>query len=324
MSQQPLVSIVVPVFNGGRFLRECLDSALTQSHAALELVVLDNASTDDTGDIAEHTARNDPRVRVFRNKSTLKPIENWNRAMTLMSDEARYCRVLHADDVLYPNSIAALVAVAETDPAIGIVGSLRQRGDHIECEGLPTDRQVFDGAEMARRFLRREIFALAPTSALLRADLIRARQPFYPPHLLHADLAAWLDILDEVKFGFVHEILAFSRVHEDSITATVAERKQTLMREWLVLLRDYGPCYFAPAELARLERDHLAQCHRLLVRGLATGSGRDFLQFHLEGLRQADRAPRALDYARAALTELREALRQPQKLIKYWHQPRLR
>lgn len=319
-----LISIVVPVFNGGRFLRECLDSALTQSHAALEVVVLDNASTDDTPLIAAQAAANDCRVRVFRNQTTLKPIDNWNRAMTLMCGKARYCRVLHADDTLYPGSLARLVALADSDPEIGIVGSLRQRGDIIECEGLPTDREVFDGAAVARQFLRREVFALAPTSGLLRADLVRARQPFYPPHLLHADLAAWLDILDEVKFGFVHEILAFSRVHEDSITATLAERKQTLMREWLVLLRDYGPRYLAPTELARLERDHLARCHRLLVRGLARGNGRDFLDFHLEGLRQAGRMPRPLDYARAAVAELGEALRQPQKLFKYWHQPRLR
>lgn len=321
MSSAPLVSIVVPVFNGARFLQECLESALTQDHAALEVVVLDNASTDATGAIAGALARRDARVRLFRNPATLGPIANWNRAMTLMSGEARYCRVLHADDALYPGSLAALVALAESDRRIGIVGSLRRRGERLECAGLPTDRAVFDGRDVARLFLRRQVFALAPTSGLLRAELVRARQPFYPPHLLHADLAAWLDILDGVKFGFVHQVLAFSRVHEDSITATLAERRQTLMREWLTLLRDYGPRYFAAAELARLERQHLARCHRLLLRGLASGSGRDFLAFHLEGLRQAGRAPTPLDYARAAVAELGQALRQPQKLVKHWHRP---
>jgi glycosyltransferase involved in cell wall biosynthesis len=324
MSDAALVSIVVPVFNGGRYLRECLASALTQDHAAVEIVVLDNASTDDTREIVEHYARNDPRVRLFRNEVTLRPIDNWNRAMVLMSEQARYCRVLHADDTLYPASISTLVELAESDAQIGIVGSLRLRGRRIECAGLPGDRQVFDGGDVARLFLRREVFALAPTSGLLRADLVRARQPFYPPHLLHADLAAWLDILHQVKFGFVHEILAFSRVHEESITATLAERKQTLMREWLPLLRDYGPRYFSAAELAELEQDHLTRCHRLLLRSLANGSGREFIDFHLEGLRQAGRPPTAFDYARAVATELREALRRPQKLIKYWHQPRLR
>lgn len=323
MTQPPLVSIIVPVFNGGRFLRECLDSALSQDHAALELVVLDNARTDDTGAIAARYARNDSRVRVLRNDTTLKPIDNWNRAMALMSDQARYCRVLHADDLLYAGSISRMVALAESDPAIGIVGSLRQRGPNVECGGLPIGQQIFDGSYVARLFLRRQVFALAPTSGLLRADLVRARNPFYPPHLLHADIAAWLDILDRAKFGFVHEILSFSRVHEDSITATVAERRQTLMREWLVLLRDYGPRYFFGLELAELERAHLARCHRLLLRGLLGGRGRAFLAFHLDGLRQAGRTPRPRDYAAAAIAELRSALRQPEKLISYWHRPRL-
>lgn len=324
MPQSPLVSIVVPVYNGGRFLRQCLDSALTQNHAAIEVVVLDNASTDDTAAIAMNYAHHDRRVRPFRNETTLKPIDNWNVALTQMSADAAYCRVLHADDMLYPDGIAKLVALAQSDPEIGIVGSLRQRGEGLECQGLPANREEFDGVEVARLFLRRQVFALAPTSALLRADLVRARQPFYPPHLLHADLAAWLDILDTVKFGFVHEVLAFSRVHEDSITATLAERKQTLMREWLVLLRDYGPRYLGTAELAQLEREHLARCHRMLLRGLASGGGREFLDFHLEGLRQAGRAPTPADYARAAVAELGELLRQPQRLFKHWHQPHLR
>jgi hypothetical protein len=122
----------------------------------------------------------------------------------------------------------------------------------------------------------------------------------------------------------VHEILTFSRVHEDSITATLAERRQTLMREFLVLLREYGPRYLAQAELAELERQHVARCYRLLLRGFATGSGREFLRFHLEGLRQAGRSPTPFDYARAAMAELRDALRQPEKLIRYWHHARLR
>lgn len=324
MVQPPLVSIIVPVFNGGRFLRECLDSALSQSHAALELVILDNASTDDTAAIARHYACNDGRVRVLRNETTLAPIDNWNRAIALMSDRARYCRVLHADDALYAGSLSRMVALAESDPAIGIVGSLRRRGTGVECGGLPADQQVFDGGHVARLFLRRQVFALAPTSGLLRADLVRARNPFYPNHLLHADLAAWLDVLDQVKFGFVHEILSFSRVHEGSITATVAERRQTLMREWLVLLRDYGPRYFSSLELAELEREHLARCHRLLLRGLFGGSGREFLAFHLDGLRLAGRRPSLRDYAAAAFAELGAVLRQPGKLVSYRHRPRLR
>ncbi len=323
MPQSSLVSIVVPVFNGARYLEECLDSALAQQGVALELVVLDNASTDDTPAIAAAFARRDSRVRIFRNDATLPPIDNWNRAMGLMSAQATWCRVLHADDALYEGSLARMVALGDSDPRIGIVGSLRRRGQHVECEGLPRERTVFDGAEVARLFLRGEVFALAPTSGLLRAELVRARQPFYPPHLLHADLAAWLDILDGVQFGFVHDILSFSRVHEDSITATVAERRRTLMREYLVLLRDYGPRYLPAGELAALERRHVARCHRMLLRERLGGGSRDVIDYHLEGLRAAGCAPGLADYVRAGAAELGMLLRDPAKLITYWHRLRL-
>lgn len=319
MPDQPFVSVVTPVYNGGRYLRECIDSVLSQSRGDFEHVILDNASTDDTREIVEAYARRDRRIRMFRNDATLPPIDNWNRAVALMSDDSVYCRILHADDTLYPDCLEAMTGIAESAPGIGIVGSLRLRGTTIECGGLPEARQVFAGSDVARMFLRQEVFALAPTSGLVRSDLVRARRPFYPPHLLHADIAAYLDILDSVDFAFVHRPLCFSRVHAESITTTIAERRQTLMREWLHLLQAYGPRYFARDELAALERGHLARCHRLLVRGFVTGRGRSFLGYHLEGLRDGGRTPTPIDYAIAIAAELGASIRHPGKFARNLH-----
>src|SRR5690606_25531534 len=98
-------------------------------------------------------------------------------------------------------------------------------------------------------------------------------------------------LLDQVDFGFIHEVLFFSREHAGSITTTVAEVRQTLIREWLFLLQDYGLRYFTRAELDELEEKHLRRWYRLLVRGAITGRGRDYLNFHLAGLREARGRP---------------------------------
>ncbi|HEX6958882.1 MAG TPA: glycosyltransferase family 2 protein [Ferrovibrio sp.] len=316
-SSQPFVSIVTPVYNGARFLKECIESALQQSYGDFEHVILDNASTDGSREIAEQYAAADRRIRVVSNPATLPMVENWNRAMEQISERSTYCKVLHADDLIYPDCLSKMVDLAVRNPSIGMVGSLRLRGTFVECEGLPKERSVFPGAEVARLYLRQDVFGFAPTSGLIRADLVRGTRPFYPPRYLHSDLANYLDLLDRVDYGFVHEVLCFSRIHEDSMTTLVTSQRQTLMREWLLMLQEYGPRYFGPEELARLERDHLRRCYRLLVRGLVTGRGRDFLQYHLAGLRAAQRAPSIATLGRAMVAEFGAAIAHPKKALRH-------
>lgn len=317
MSEAPSVSVVTPVYNGGRFLDECIRSVRQQSRGDFEYVILDNASTDDTADIIARHAAADARIRAHRNERTLPVIENWNRSMRLISAQTRYCRVLHADDTMPPDALDRSIAVAERHPSVGIVGSLRQRGPKTECGGLPTDRELFPGREIGRLFLREEVFALAPTSNLLRADLVRAREDFYPTEYLHADLAVYFELLQECDVGFVHDTLAFSREHEDSITVKVAKRKETLLREWLLMLQRYGPAFMPADELAEVERTFLRRYYRNLVRGLVTLRGREFLRYHLAGLRQAGRSPSALDLAGAVGRETWTALTRPDKLRRH-------
>jgi glycosyltransferase involved in cell wall biosynthesis len=319
--QEVPVSIVTPVYNGARFIAECIESALAQTYRHFEYVILDNASTDDTPGIIARYAQRDSRIRVHRNDSTLWVIDNWNRALQYVSPDSRYCKVLHADDTMTPDCLAKLVDVALRQPSAGIIGALRLRGETVECRGLPP-RETFPGAEVARLFMRREVFALAPSSGFIRADLVRARRPFYPNAYLHADIAAYLDILATHDFGFVHEVLSFSRKHENSITATVAEKKQTMMKEWLPMLRQYGPKFFKPDELARMEDAFLRRYYRVLIRSAVTGRGWDFWNDHLAGLREAKRAPGFTDLCVAAFAELIQSVSRPGKLYRHlrpWH-----
>ncbi|MDX9859595.1 MAG: glycosyltransferase family 2 protein [Rhodospirillales bacterium] len=317
MNGSAFVSVVTPVYNGGEFLDECMASVRAQSHAQFEHVILDNASTDETHAIASHHAAQDPRIRLHRNAHTLPVIDNWNRALELMSGDSRYCRILHADDTMHPECLERTVEVAERHPAVGIVGCFRLRGRHVQCEGLPEDREAFTGREIARLFLRQEVFAFAPTSNLLRADLVRSRRPFYPSAYLHADLAIYLDLLQSVDFGFVHDVLAYSREHGESITMTVAERNQTLLKEWLLLLQRYGPRFFSEAEMAELERSHLRRYYRNLVRGFVKRRERAYFDYHLAGLKEAGRQPTALDLLGAASRELLAAIAHPGKLRRH-------
>src|SRR5690606_31773542 len=117
------------------------------------------------------------------------------------------------------------------------------------------------------------------------------------------DLAAYFNILDGTRFAFAHDVLAFSRTHAESVTSTLTERKRTLLRDWLMLLREFGPRYFSPDERAALERRFLRRYHRILVRETILGAGPEFRAYHLEGLRAAGCAPGVADIARAVIAE---------------------
>ncbi len=315
MGTSAFVSIVVPIYNGAAFLADCIESALSQSHGDFELVALDNGSTDGTREILEKFAAVDRRIRVFANSSTIPVIRNWNLAVSFASPKSSYIKILHADDSLYPDCLTKMVAVAERHPEVGVIGSLRHRGSDLECLGLPLAEEAFDGRLIVRDFLHQRRFVLAPSSSLFRADLVRARQPFYPEDLLHADIAICLALLLRSDFGFVHEALTHSRVHAGSITATVATHQQTLLREWLSLLRRFGPDFLSDRELDALTTRHLHRCHRMLVRAFVVGRGRSFIEFHLDGLHAAGFPPKAMDYARAALFDAATVVRHPRKLL---------
>lgn len=317
MPHQPLVSVVTPAYNAAAYLKECIESVLNQSYSNFEYVLLDNASADGTRDIAESYARRDPRIRVYANDATVPMIENWNRAIEKISNESVHCKILHADDFLYADCLTKMVGLAESVPDVGIVGSLRLRGDRIECEGLPRNQDVFSGLEVARMFLRREVFGFAPTSGLVRSDLVRTRRPFYPAKYLHSDVAVYFDLLDRIKFGFIHEVLTFSRTHENSMTTTVTKPNQTLMREWPFMLQEFGSRYFSPDEFDALERTYLRDYHRMLVRSLVTRRSVDFVMFHLAGLRAANRPPTALDVGAAVAAELAASVTRPFKLYRH-------
>jgi hypothetical protein len=208
-----------------------------------------------------------------------------------MSPAADYCWLLPADDMMYPHALERMLALALRHPSVGIVGSLRQRGEIIECRGLPKHREVFSGREIGRLFLEQRVFAIAPTTNLVRSDLVKMRRPFFPTRYFHEDIAAFLDVLRQCDFGFVHEVLAFSRTHQGSVTQTIAAPQQTVLRDTLRMLIEFGPDYFEPAELRRIERRHLRRYYRRILRSYLERGGAAFRRDHLPVLRDLDRAP---------------------------------
>src|SRR4051812_44675555 len=110
---KPLVSILTPVYNGEEFFVEAIESVLKQTYENFEYIIINNCSKDRTLEIATAYAAKDSRIRVHDNKTFVGVIENHNIAFGLMSPEAKYCKVVSADDFIFPECVASLVQAAE-------------------------------------------------------------------------------------------------------------------------------------------------------------------------------------------------------------------
>src|SRR5262245_60354195 len=116
MSAAPPITIGLPVYNREKYLRTALDSLLNQTFGDFELVICDNASTDDTPTIAQEYAARDKRVRFFRNDANVGANRNFNRVFHL--SRGKYLKWSTSDDYWAPQTLAQLFPIIDHDPEI--------------------------------------------------------------------------------------------------------------------------------------------------------------------------------------------------------------
>jgi glycosyltransferase involved in cell wall biosynthesis len=294
----PLVTVVTPVYNDGRYLRECIESVRAQHHARWEYVIVDNRSTDDSLAIAREYAARDPRIRVVVNQDHVGVIRNHNIAFRCVSPESAYCKVVQADDWLFPECLTAMVALAERHPSVAIVSAYRLNGAWVDLDGLVNARElrgpslaldglpwltsVVSGRDVCRASLLGAPYVFGtPTSLLFRADAVRRHETFYDEASLHSDKGACFETLRDADFGFVHQVLTYSRAHDEDGTVTaVSQRFNTLLAGNLAILTKYGPGCLEPEEYDRCLREHLDRYYAVLAKSLVARPGRDFWEFH--------------------------------------------
>src|SRR5262245_33443773 len=149
-----VVSVVTPVYNGGPFIAECVESVLAQTYDAFEYVICDNHSTDDTGSIVARYAREDRRIRVVRPDRFLPQIANWNLAVGHAAPASTYLKFVEADDTLAPSCLERMVALGDDNPSVGVIGSLRTVSNgEIDLDGVPPTTDLVPGAWLMRQQL---------------------------------------------------------------------------------------------------------------------------------------------------------------------------
>ena len=190
-SHRPRVSIGMPVYNGGRYLEEALQSVLSQSYEDFDVVISDNASTDDTEEICRTYARSDERIRYFRLRQNYGIIYNFNNVFRLST--GKYFKWAASDDVCGPDYLLKAVQVLEEDPSVVLVWAtavgIDERGQQVpmryEVSDLNSPNSVYspDPTVRFRRLLRNIWWTEGPFHGVIRAATLAQTRWLVPPHI---------------------------------------------------------------------------------------------------------------------------------------------
>jgi glycosyltransferase involved in cell wall biosynthesis len=310
----PLVSVVTPVYNGEKYLAECIESVVAQKYKNWEYAIVNNCSKDRTREIAERYARMDNRINVYNYEEFVGVIQNHNRALRLISPHSKYCKIVSADDWIYPECIERQVEVAEGHPSVGIVGSLAVSGTEVFGIGLPLKMNFFSGREVCRlRLLGANIIG-SPASLLFRAEVVRNEEAFFPGYAPNADIAACFRTLQYFDYGYVHQILSFVRIHEESVSSGLMGF-YPFQVDQIEFLVTYGNTYLTPEEFEKRMEELLAVYYEYLAVGVVNFRNSKFWDYHKNRMRGIGIDLSYTRIAKATIGKLLDLLFNPKQTI---------
>jgi glycosyltransferase involved in cell wall biosynthesis len=270
MAASPRVSIGLPVYNGATFLLNTVEALLSQTFSDFELIISDNASTDETQAICEGFAASDPRVRYYR--SPVNRGAAWNYNETFRLAQGRYFKWSAHDDVCAPEFLARCVSVLDNSPDVVLVYTHVRLldADGALLHRLPYPAVAVDPCDVARRFRSvleqtgcYAIFGLIRSEAVAKAPL-REWAAADRNQLARFALLGPFHRIEEDLFYFRSHAGRSVKVHPDMLGQTLwfAPERRGLILPRLDALTDFSTAVLAaPLNL----RDRLRCLYQLVA-----------------------------------------------------------
>ncbi|MEM9904053.1 MAG: glycosyltransferase family 2 protein [Cyanobacteria bacterium P01_D01_bin.44] len=268
----PTISVCVPTFNAGKYLRACLDSILSQTFIDFELLIVDNHSSDQTHTIIEEYAEFDPRIRIVRNEHNIGAVGNFNRCLELA--QGKWIKFVFADDFIAPSCLEKMLAASKPDSALvccrrdflfepGIQEETKKYYlKHLSewsIENLfssSTDISANDFCKVILDYFQHNIVG-EPTAVMLHRNTFYRFGTFNTHIIGIADIEYWTRVAIHTGLIYVPYTLATSRVHGESVTSKIVANKhyRKTKLDRLILLHDFvfHPNY-APLRVAASHR----------------------------------------------------------------------
>ena len=230
MNNFPKVSVLIPTYNRAKIIMETLNSAVNQTYKNIEIIVVDNKSTDNTYEILKEFAKLHPNVKVYQNEENIGPVRNWRRCLDYATGE--YVKILWSDDLIAPTFIEKTLPYLMDHEDVGFVFTgteifnddtgQRTKAYFIGGTGIYDTKKFIEGSLLGGSF------PFSPGNALFRKKDIEKNLLIDIPnkigndskmHAIGPDLLIYLlTAKDYPRFAFVDETLSFFRAHRKSIT----------------------------------------------------------------------------------------------------------
>jgi len=235
----PKVSILIPVYNRKKIILQTLNSAVNQTYKNIEIIVVDNKSTDNTFEVVKEFAKYHPNVRVYQNEENIGPVRNWRKCLDYATGE--YVKILWSDDLIAPTFIEKTLQFLVDQGDVGFVFTgteifnddtgMRIKAYFIGNTGIYDTRKFIEGSLLGGSFP----VPVSPGNAIFRKKDVDKNLIIDIPNKIGSDFkmhAIGNDVLIYLltaktypKFAFINETLSFFRAHKGSISISTNKTK---------------------------------------------------------------------------------------------------
>lgn len=218
--KKPKVSVIMAVYNGEKYLKECIDSILNQTFSDFEFIIINDGSTDKTEEIVKNAMKKDKRIKLISNKENRGRAVARNQGLKIANGE--YIAVIDSDDIALPQRLEKQVKFLDENQDVGLVGTwfyvIDEDGKIIGKEKNPVSDEM----------IREKILKAMPfchSSLMWRKECIEKVGGYRKEFSLSQDYDLVLRISEKYKVANIPEFLCMRRYHPDAITV-IKKREQ--------------------------------------------------------------------------------------------------
>jgi len=240
MNRKELVSILIPVYNREKYIKETIESGLNQTYSNIEIIVFDNHSDDDTWKILTSNYSNNSKIKLFRNEQNIGPVRNW--ALCINAASGVYGKILWSDDLLDTKYIERTINFLKNDD-VGLVFTKALIFNEEKRKKIFTYNIGNSGKYSSNIFIENVLsgkrFPKSPGCAIFRLKDLKKSLTIDIPNKINVDFSMTaigndllfflLTLKDYPYFYFINEPLSLFREHNESISISTSLSKQVLL-----------------------------------------------------------------------------------------------
>jgi glycosyltransferase involved in cell wall biosynthesis len=229
------IDVIIPCYKYGHFLRECVESVLAETTHKVRVLIIDDASPDNTAAVATELAKEDARVTFVRHVTNKKHIATYNEGIEWVSSD--YMLLLSADDYLLPGALGRAVSLLNSHPEVGFVFGrvILSAESHLKDPtvslggkgGERRESKIISGLDFINLIALRGTVNFVPTPTAVVRTSLQKQLGGYREELPHSgDLEMWLRFAARAAVGQIEEYQAVYRQHGANMQCAYYEKRK--------------------------------------------------------------------------------------------------